>query len=145
MYLTIPMNQTAAATSYNIAQKSLSKEMTMVNMNYHAIKDLSLEFSRLFNNKDAAGIGTLLMDDFATYDPANKWVRGRKNLVNMLDKLFRETRHVKYEVLNAFQDGNVGVLEFKITLDDQILDGVDIMHWENGKMVELRCYYNPPA
>ncbi len=47
-------------------------------------------------------------------------------------------------MLNTFEDGNVGTLEFKITLDDLILFGVDFMEWEEEKLKELRCYYNPP-
>ncbi|MBS3904745.1 MAG: DUF1653 domain-containing protein [Simkania sp.] len=109
------------------------------------MKDLTMQFAQFFTDKDADAIGSLLTEDFALFDPALKWVRGKETVVNVLKKQFSETSNISYEVVNAYEDGNVGILEFKITLDDLILYGVDFMHWENGKMTELRCYYNPPT
>ncbi len=48
-----------------------------------------------------------------------------------------------YEVIKSYQDKNIVILEFKITMDETTLFGVDFIEWENGKMKELRCYYNP--
>ncbi len=112
--------------------------------NLTTVKDLTLQFAAFFNLKDAEGIGTLLTNDFSLYDPALKWVRGKENVLEVLKKQFRETEKVAYEVIHAYEDGEVGILEFKITMDQLVLYGVDFLHWENGKMVELRCYYNPP-
>lgn len=116
----------------------------MVQAKEKSITELSLQFAKFFTNKDAAGIGTLVTDEFALYDPALKWVKGKKTIVDILSKLFQETKHVSYEVLNTYKDGSTCVLEFKITLDDKILHGVDFMEWKGNKMTELRCYYNPP-
>ena len=116
----------------------------MITANHSSIKALTVQFARLFTSKDAEGIRSLLAENFALYDPALKWVRGRGKVVDVIKKQFQETKNVSYEVVNAYEDGNMGILEFKITLDKLVLYGVDFMHWENGKMIELRCYYNPP-
>lgn len=109
-----------------------------------SIKDLTIQFAKFFSNKDADSIGMLLADDFSLFDPSLQWLHGKETVLNMLKKQFDEITTIAYEVVNAFQDGNISILEFKISLDDLVLYGVDFMEWENGKMVELRCYYNPP-
>ena len=113
-------------------------------LTHSSVKDLTVTFAKLFTNKDADGIGALLKDDFALYDPALKWIRGKNNVVDVIRKQFQETENISYEVVNVYEDGNMSILEFKITLDQLVLYGVDFMQWENGKMSELRCYYNPP-
>jgi ketosteroid isomerase-like protein len=109
-----------------------------------SIKELTLLFAKYFTAKDVDGIGSLLTDNFSLFDPALKWLHGKKAVLDVLKKQFKETSRVSYEVENCFQDGVATILEFKITLDELILHGVDLIQWENQKMAELRCYYNPP-
>ena len=116
----------------------------MLTTHRSSVKDLTVQFAKFFTNKDADGIGSLLTDNFALYDPALKWVRGREKVLDVIRKQFQETEKVSYEVVNAYEDGDIGILEFKITLNQLVLYGVDFMKWKNGKMTELRCYYNPP-
>lgn len=104
------------------------------------------QFATHFSNKNAAGIGELLTDDFALYDPALKWIRGKNKVVELFAKQFKETQKVSYEVIHTYEDDKTGILEFKITLDDLVLYGVDFMHFDyEGKMKELICYYNSPT
>lgn len=117
----------------------------MLAMPHSTIKELTIQFAKFFTRKDADGIGSLLADNFALYDPALKWIRGRENVIAVMRKQFEETENVSYEVVNAYEDGNMGILEFKIILDQLVLYGVDFMEWSNGKMTQLRCYYNPPS
>ena len=108
------------------------------------IKDLMFQFVRYFNEKNAEGIGSLLQEDFSLFDPAFKWIHGRDKIVDVLKKQFEDTQYVEYKIIHAFEDGDTGILEFQITLDDLTLYGVDFIDAEGGKMKQLRCYYNPP-
>ena len=126
------------------AGASHPKETHMAAVKEETISDLTLQFARFFTDKDAEGIGTLLTEDFSLFDPALKWLRGKDAVVGVLKKQFVETKKVSYEVVNVYEDGNTGILEFKIILDQLVLNGVDFMEWENKKMKQLRCYYNPP-
>lgn len=108
------------------------------------LKSLTQQFAEAFARKDAASIGDLLAPHFALFDPALKWVKGKETVLEVLKKQFLSTNKVAYEVINVYQEGNTSILEFKITLDELILHGVDFIEWENNKMTELRCYYNPP-
>lgn len=109
-----------------------------------SMKRLALEFAKFFTQKNADAIGELLSDDFALFDPALKWVKGKSSVIQVLEKQFKETEFVQYEVIRAYQDKNTTILEFKITMDRLVLHGVDFIEWKKNKMVELRCYYNPP-
>jgi len=104
----------------------------MLTANHSNVKDLTVQFAQFFTNKDADGIGSLLTDNFALYDPALKWIRGREKVIDVIRKQFQETKNVSYEVVNAYEDGDMGILEFKITLDQLMLYGVDFMQWKNG-------------
>jgi hypothetical protein len=120
------------------------KEKGMDATDQVGVKDLTMQFAQLFTAKNAEGIGALLAEEFAFCDPALKWVRGKERVLEVLKKQFGETENVSYEVVNVYTQGNVGILEFKITLDDLVLEGVDFMEWSDGQMTELRCYYNSP-
>lgn len=109
-----------------------------------SITSLTKQFADLFSAKNTEGIGALLKDDFSLFDPVLKWLHGKDAVVDVLKKQFNETKFVEYKIINAFEDGDTGILEFQITLDDLILYGVDFIQWEEGKMKELRCYFNPP-
>ncbi|NGX35048.1 MAG: hypothetical protein K1060chlam1_01416 [Candidatus Anoxychlamydiales bacterium] len=104
---------------------------------------LSLKFVEYFNAKDALSIGELLHEDFKLFDPKLKWIKGKSNVIDVLSSQFSEIQNVKYDILRSYQDKETTILEFKIILDDLILYGVDFIEWENEKMTELRCYYNP--
>lgn len=108
------------------------------------MRNLTFHFAESFSNKDAASIGQLLHDDFALFDPALKWVRGKEAVLAVLEKQFRETKNVSYQVIRLFESLNTTIVEFVITMDSLKIIGVDFIEWKNGKMSELRCYYNPP-
>ncbi len=105
----------------------------------------ALRFAELFSKKDAQGIGELLDDSFALFDPVLKWVRGKTAVIALFQKQFEETNWVNYQVLNAYQDGNTSILEFRLVMDQKIYEGVDFIVWKDGKMIELRCYFNPQS
>ncbi len=109
-----------------------------------SLENLTLHFAESFSNKDAASIGQLLHDDFALFDPSLKWIRGKNAVVAVLEKQFREAKTVSYEVIKLYESLNTTIVEFVITMDSAKFVGVDFIEWKNGKMSELRCYYNPP-
>ncbi|MCK4934997.1 MAG: DUF1653 domain-containing protein [Simkaniaceae bacterium] len=116
----------------------------MITNNTQSLAALMHQFARNFAAKDIESIESLLTDDFSLLDPASGWIRGKDKVLGVIKKQFSETKFIEYKIIHAFEDGNTGILEFQITLDELVLYGVDFMQWEGGKMKELRCYYNPP-
>ena len=115
----------------------------MLTINKEHLKARSLEFTQGFTQKDVQGISKLLDDNFALFDPALKWIKGKKNVLDVLQDLFDKTKKVSYDVTNIYQDKTTSILEFILTLDDTTLYGVDFIEWKDNRMIELRCYYNP--
>lgn len=126
------------------AYLALPKVISMITDNKTALTSLMYRFAQCFTTKNAEGIGTLLAEDFSLFDPALKWLQGKDTVLDVLQKQFNETKFIEYKIINTFEDGETSILEFQMTLDDLVLNGVGVMHWKDGKMKELRCYYNPP-
>ena len=129
---------------YPLCATSSVEEIQMLTASDAKIKEKTIEFAHYFTNKDADAIGALLSNAFSLFDPSLKWIHGKEAALSEFRKQFEKVKKVSYEIVHAYEDGEVGILEFKITLDQQELTGVDFLVWENGKLKELRCYYNPP-
>lgn len=43
---------------------------------------------------------------------------------------------------NIFQDKNITFIEFILMLDGIRIEGVDIIEWKDGQIIELRAYLN---
>lgn len=69
-----------------------------------SLKDLSYQFAQCFSNKDLLGLSNLFHADFALYDPALKWVRGKEKVLEVLKEGFEENANVSYKVIQAFQE-----------------------------------------
>ncbi|MCH9634259.1 MAG: hypothetical protein S4CHLAM7_10040 [Chlamydiae bacterium] len=110
----------------------------------HDLKDLSNQFAQYFTNKDIHGISELLHKDCSLFDPALKWVRGKENILAILKEGFDTHCYISYKIFETFQENDTTILKFEIVMDDNHFVGVDFMKWENEKMIELVCYYNPP-
>ncbi|MBS0624574.1 MAG: nuclear transport factor 2 family protein [Verrucomicrobia bacterium] len=109
-----------------------------------SLKKRALLFADFFTKKDALGIGELLDDHFSLFDPALKWVQGKRAVVELLQQQFADAKAVNYQVVRAFQDGNTSILEFVLTMDQKTFVGVDFIERKEGKMIELLCHFNPP-
>lgn len=107
------------------------------------LKELSYQFGEYFSQKNIQGLSSLMADEFALFDPALKWVKGKENVLKILQEGFDQHHHVSYQTLASYQDQNTTILRFEIIMDEKKFVGVDFMKWKEDKMVELICYYNP--
>ncbi len=108
-----------------------------------SLKDLSYQFAQCFSDKDLKGLSDLIHEDFALYDPALKWVRGKEKVLEVLKEELEKSATVSYEVIQAFQEGQTTILRFELVMHDNKFVGVDFIKWQDEKMTELICYYNP--
>ena len=106
---------------------------------------LTNKFADYFSQKDADGISTLLSDNIILEDPELKKVTGKEKVTTILRDVFQKTKDVSYKIINLYHADNTTIVEFKISLDDVVLNGVDFIEWQNAKIKELRCYYNQPT
>ena len=100
---------------------------------------------RLVRERNAAGIGALLDDDATFHSPVVHAPQRGKKLVELylsaamqvfLDPSFRYVR----EIVGASD----AMLEFEVTLDGVLVNGVDIIKWnEAGRIVEFKVMLRP--
>lgn len=105
------------------------------------LKDLSQTFAGAFSQKNINDIGNLMHENFRLFDPVLRNLSGRDNVLRAMQKDFNKFQDIQYIAKNIYQDGNTTIIDFEIRLDDILLRGVDIMKWEQEKMVSLDCYY----
>lgn len=101
-------------------------------------RELLQKWVELFNNYDADGIAELYDEDCVNHQTALGMVQGKENIRNM----FRDD-FANYEMVciveNIFQDGDVGMLEWK---DPKGLRGCGFFWIKDDKIVYQRGYFD---
>ena len=108
------------------------------------LKNLTEEYVTNFNKKDLQAISHMLHPvECYLSDPKNIFL-GAKNVEMEIQNLF-EFDTLVFESKNIYVDkkNDTSFIEFKIQLNDDILEGVDIIEWKDGKIKALRAYVNP--
>ena len=91
-----------------------------------------------FNLKDVEGLGELYAEQCANHQTPNGIVTGKHNIKQMFKEEFEKFEMVCI-VENIFEDGNVGILEWK---DPKGLRGCGFFWMENDKIVYQRGYWD---
>jgi limonene-1,2-epoxide hydrolase len=101
-------------------------------------KELLEKWIALFNQKDVEGISDLYSDDSVNHQTPLGIVKGKDNIRNMFKEEFG-----RYEMVciieNIFEDGNVGILEWK---DPNGLRGCGFFWFENNLITYQRGYWD---
>lgn len=102
------------------------------------------KYIEAFSAKDISSIRKLLTNEFALEDPVVKRVEGKENALNSIQAIFDSCKELSFSAKNIYQDGNTTIIEFLLNIDGTTLEGVDIITWDQGEMVELRAYLDVP-
>jgi ketosteroid isomerase-like protein len=108
------------------------------------LKQLTERYIAAFASKDLVGIAELMREDFVLEDPVVKRVEGKAPALDAVEKLFLGCKELDFRAKQIFQDGDSTMIEFVLELDGICLEGVDIIDWRNGRMLELRAYLDIP-
>lgn len=108
------------------------------------LKDLTKKYIKAFNDRDLQGVSNLLNDNFALEDPAVKRIEGKKECLMAIDNIFGSCKKLSFSAKNIYEDDKTTLIEFILELDSLRLEGVDIIEWKDGKMLELRAYLDMP-
>ena len=104
------------------------------------LKDLTRAYVAAFDAKDLAGCAALMADGFALEDPVIKRVEGKAAALSVIEGLFAASDVFSFVARNIYADGDTTLLEFVLTLGDNVLTGIDLIEWQDGKMKEMRAY-----
>ncbi len=108
------------------------------------LKELTKKYICAFNDKNLNEISDLLKDNFALEDPIVKRIEGKDKCLSVINNIFTGCKRLNFSAKNIFQDKNITFIEFILMLDEVKLEGVDIIKWQDEKIVELRAYLDIP-
>lgn len=101
-------------------------------------KSMIKKWVELFNQADYEGLSNLYAEDCVNHQTPNGIVSGRNNIMQLFKDEFAQ-----YEMFciieNIFEDGNVGILEWK---DPKGLRGCGFFWIENDKIIYQRGYWD---
>lgn len=108
------------------------------------LKNLTQNYIKAFNDRDLKAVALLLTEDFVLEDPAVKRIEGKEACLKAVEGIFSSCSNLEFKAKNIFEDGEYSFIEFSLKLDEVELFGVDILHWQDGKIKELRAYLDLP-
>lgn len=100
----------------------------------------TLSYIQAFDAKDIKTVSRLLADDSTLYDPSVGKVIGKPAILEFVSKLFDSHIDLNFLARKVLIDKNYSVIEFILTLDTKIVQGVDIITWQNGKILAIDAY-----
>ncbi|MFW5823385.1 MAG: nuclear transport factor 2 family protein [Marinobacter sp.] len=91
------------------------------------------------------GLDELLAEDAVFHSPVvHTPQRGRAVTRDYLAAAFHVLNNDKFEYLREIVDGNTAVLEFRTELDGTVINGVDIIEWdETGRIRDFKVMVRP--
>jgi len=101
-------------------------------------KEILQKWVELFNHYDFEGLAELYAEDCINHQTPNGIVRGKENIKQMFKQEFEQFEMICI-VENIFEDGNVGMLEWK---DPKGLRGCGFFWIENDKIIYQRGYWD---
>ena len=108
------------------------------------LKQKTLDYISFFAKKDLSGLSLLLDESFALEDPIVKRVEGKTKALIEINNIFTSCEKLDFIAKNIYVVPPVTIIEFKLILDETILEGVDILEWREGQLVERRAYLDVP-
>lgn len=101
-------------------------------------KELLQQWVDTFNKYDYNGLADMYAEQAINHQTANGVFEGRETIREMFKSEFEQFEMVCI-VENIFQDGNVGILEWK---DPKGLRGCGFFWFENDKIIYQRGYFD---
>jgi ketosteroid isomerase-like protein len=104
------------------------------------IRKLTTGYVAAFNARDIDQVAKYLADGFELSDPEVSALTPKNSVVDYINHLFTSHEFLSFDAHSIFVDGSVSVIHFTLTLDKQMLDGVDVISWNSGKMIAMHAY-----
>lgn len=107
-------------------------------------KSLTQLYIDAFSRRDIDGVAALLHEEAALEDPVVNRIEGKAGVVKAVQGVFASCEKLDFSAKNIFVDGATTLIEFRLVLDATVLEGVDIIDWQDGRIRELRAYLDIP-
>jgi hypothetical protein len=99
----------------------------------------------LAKSKSASGLDELLADDVVFHSPVVHTPQSGKAITKLyLGAALQVLNNDSFRYVREVRGASEAVLEFVVTIDDVIVNGVDIVRWnEQGRIVEFKVMLRP--
>ena len=100
---------------------------------------------KLVREQNAAGVPFLLADDVVFYSPVVHAPQIGRNITSLyLMAAFKVFFNPSFRYVREIRGSNDAMLEFETTLDGVVVNGVDIIRWnDDGKIAEFKVMLRP--
>jgi len=105
------------------------------------IKHLTYRYSELFNAKDIQSLKQLFLPEVTLEDSFTPKISGFKPVVNFYASLFKSVKILSFEPYKiAIVDQDSSMIRFKLQLDEEYYEGVDILRFRSMKLFSISAY-----
>ncbi|MDP7452985.1 MAG: nuclear transport factor 2 family protein [Pseudomonadales bacterium] len=99
----------------------------------------------IIRNGDASALDTLIADDAVFHSPVVHTPQvGKAIVVKYLTAAANVLLDESFKYLREMVDERQAMLEFQVTLDDIVINGVDHIRWnDNNQIIEFKVWVRP--
>ena len=99
----------------------------------------------IIRNGDASALDSLIADDAVFHSPVVHTPQGGKAIVvKYLTAAANVLLDESFKYLREMVDERQAMLEFQVTLDDIVINGVDHIRWnDNNQIIEFKVWVRP--
>jgi hypothetical protein len=95
-------------------------------------------------SRDLGKLSQILSEDVIFYSPVVHTPQVGKKLTQLyLSAALHVIANDTFKYIKKVIDGNETILEFEVEIDGIIVNGVDIITWNNGKITEFKVMIRP--
>ncbi len=110
------------------------------------IRALTHAYIAAFHNRDIETIAVLMHEDFVLTDPENEALGPRDNVLRFISGLFdRAGASLAFRPQTVLADGAHSAIEFGLTIGQAYLEGIDLIEWQDGRMISMRAHLTQRA
>ena len=105
------------------------------------IKQLTYEYVKLFNAADIETLKQMFLPEVSLEDSFTPRISGFQPVVDFYASLFSSVKTLNFEPqMSAVVDEDTTMIRFKLQLDDDYYEGVDILKFRSMKLLSLSAY-----
>lgn len=105
------------------------------------IRALTHAYITAFHNRDIESVAALMHEDFVLTDPENEALGPRDRVLRFISDLFdRAGNSLAFRPQTVLVDGAHSAIEFELTIGQDFLEGIDLIEWQDGRMISMRAH-----
>lgn len=103
------------------------------------LRQRTMDYVKAFDSRDIDAVRDLLAPGMCLTDPAVRNLNPRDKVIDYIQNLFSGDAF-RFEAKTILADGDHSVIEFELVLNDKKLQGLDLIEWKDGLIVNLRAH-----